>query len=172
MLIGDLVKNFPSTVEILLDEGVNCVGCGAAYYETIEQGLIGHGRNDSEIDVVIKRLNGSIPNEIGDENLKITDNAVNRVKELLARKNRDSALRVIVERGGCAGQQYKFEFSEQKNSDDQVIEISGIKFFIDNESMDSLKGSKIDFVDSLTDAGFKVSNPNAKSTCGCGQSFR
>ena len=172
MTIGDMVQNFPSAVEVLLEEGVHCVGCGAAYFETIEQGLAGHGKTEEEINDVLKRLNESIPKEEGNEELKITENAVNKVKDLLIKKEKQSALRVKVTSGGCAGQQYNFEFSDEKNEDDQEIEIDGVKFFIDKESMEQLKGSKIDYVDGLTGAGFKISNPNAKSTCGCGQSFK
>ncbi len=173
MTIGDMVQKYPSAVEVLLEEGVHCVGCGAAYFETIEQGLAGHGKTEEEINDVLKRLNDSIPKEEGNEELTITENAVNKVKGLLSkREKKNEALRVKVTSGGCAGQQYHFEFSDKKSEEDQEIKIDGVKFFIDNESMKQLKGSKIDYVDGLTGAGFKISNPNAKSTCGCGQSFK
>jgi len=173
MTIGDMVQKYPSAVEVLLEEGVHCVGCGAAYFETIEQGLAGHGKTEEEINDVLKRLNDSIPKEEGNEELTITENAVNKVKGLLSkREKKNEALRVKVTSGGCAGQQYHFEFSDKKSEEDQEIKIDGVKFFIDNESMKQLKGSKIDYVDGLTGAGFKISNPNAKSTCCCGQSFK
>jgi len=172
MTIGDMVQKYPSAVEVLLEEGVHCVGCGAAYFETIEQGLAGHGKTEEEINNVIKKLNESIPKEEGTEELTITDNAVNKVKDLLKKKEKKSSLRVKVKSGGCAGQQYHFEFSDEKKEDDKEIIVDEVKFLIDKESMEQLKGSKIDYVDGLTGAGFKISNPNAKNTCGCGQSFK
>jgi len=171
MTIGDMVQKYPSAAEVLQAEGVHCVGCGAAYFETIEQGLTGHGKTEEEINEVIKKLNESIPKEEGTEELTITDNAINKVKDLLSKRDKPSALRVKVNSGGCSGKQYNFEFTDEQNDDDQVIEINNVKFFIDQESMQELKGSKIDYVDALTGAGFKISNPNAKGTCGCGQSF-
>jgi iron-sulfur cluster assembly accessory protein len=172
MTIGDMVQKYPSAVEVLLEEGVHCVGCGAAYFETIEQGLAGHGKTEEEIDNVLKKLNKSIPKEEGNEELIITENAISKVKSLLEKKeNKNEALRVKVTSGGCSGNQYQFEFTSEKNENDNEIKINGVSFIIDKESMEQLKGSKIDYVDALTGAGFKISNPNAKSTCGCGQSF-
>jgi len=171
MTIGEMVQKYPSAAEVLMDEGVHCVGCGAAYFETIEQGLAGHGKTDEEIDAVIKKLNDSIPKESGDENLVITENAAGKAKELLEKRGKNESLRIEVTRGGCAGNEYLFSFEAEKKEDDHLIEVEGVRFLIDNKSKEMLKGSKIDYVDSLTGAGFKISNPNAKKTCGCGQSF-
>lgn len=172
MTIGDLVAQYPSVVEVLLDEGVHCVGCGASYFETIEQGLAGHGKSDEEINDVVKRLNEAIPAELGSsEGLIVTETASNKLKELLKQQKGDFGLRISVLKGGCSGYQYEFAFDDEVNDNDKVFDVSGVKFVIDNESFSKLKGSKIDYLDSLTGAGFKVSNPNASHTCGCGQSF-
>ncbi len=170
MTIGELVQQYPSVVEILMEEGVHCIGCGAAYFETIEEGLAGHGRSKEEVAAIIEKLNKAIPAESGDDNLTITSNAAAKAKELLAKKN-IQAIRVEVSTGGCAGFEYGFSFENDKNDDDVVVEVEGVKFFVDNASLQKLKGAKIDYVDSLTSAGFKITNPNAKKTCGCGQSF-
>src|SRR3989338_7273152 len=110
MTIGELVQKFPSLAEILTEEGVHCVGCGAAYFETIEQGLAGHGRTSEEIDAVVKKLNDSIPKEEGNEEgngqLTITENAAKRAKELLDKRGRNEGLRISVTSGGCAGYEY------------------------------------------------------------------
>jgi iron-sulfur cluster assembly protein len=171
MTIGEMVQQYPSAAEVLMNEGVHCVGCGAAHFETIEQGLAGHGKTEVEIAEVVRKLNDSIPKEEGNENLVITENAANKAKELLEKREKDNALRITVTKGGCAGNEYTFSFEESKQDNDNVVEVSGVKFFINSESMDMLKGSKIDYVDALQGAGFKITNPNAKSTCGCGQSF-
>lgn len=171
MMIGELVQKYPSAAEVLMDEGVHCVGCGAAYFETIEQGLAGHGKSDGEIAEIVKKLNDSIPKESGDESLVITENAAKKAKELLDKREKDESLRIEVTPGGCAGNEYRFSFTAEKKDGDEVVEVEGVKFLVDKKSMELLKGSKIDYVDSLSGAGFKISNPNAKSTCGCGQSF-
>ena len=170
MTIGELVQQYPSVVEILMDEGVSCVGCGAAYFETIEEGLAGHGRNEEEVTAIVEKLNQAIPEEKGDDNLTITENAAAKAKEILAKKN-IQAIRIGVSSGGCAGFEYHFSFENVKGKDDAVVEVDGVKFLVDNASLEKLKGAKVDYVDSLTSAGFKITNPNAKRTCGCGQSF-
>jgi len=170
MTIGELVQEYPSVVEILMEEGVHCVGCGAAYFETIEEGLAGHGRSEEEVTAVIEKLNQAIPQEKGDDNLTITENAAAKAKEILAKKN-IQGIRIGVSSGGCAGYEYEFSFENEKNDDDKVVEVDGVKFFVDNVSLEKLKGAKVDYVDSLTSAGFKITNPNARKTCGCGQSF-
>jgi len=170
MTIGEMVQQFPSVADVLQDEGVNCVGCGAAYYETINEGLASHGKTEEEIEMILKKLNDSIPKEEGNDDFIITDLAIAKIKDVCEQKDK-KALRVKVLKGGCAGFSYDFSLENESNKDDKVIEISGVKVFIDEETMNMLDGSKLDYVDSLTGAGFKISNPNAAKTCGCGQSF-
>lgn len=170
MTIGELVQQYPSVVEILMDEGVSCVGCGAAYFETIEEGLAGHGRSEEEVAAIVEKLNQAIPQEAGDDNLTITENAAKKAKEMLVKKN-IQAIRIGVSSGGCAGFEYHFSFENDKHADDVVVEVQGTKFYVDPTSLQKLKGAKVDYVDSLTSAGFKITNPNARKTCGCGQSF-
>jgi len=174
MTIGEVVQNYPSLAEVLMESGVHCVGCGASYYETLEQGLAGHGKSDKEIDSIIKKLNQSIPKESGSsDKLIITERAAKKLEEILKKNHKENmGLRIKVEAGGCSGYQYGFELEEKKGKDDSMIKVNSVKFFVDKESMTLLKGAKVDYVDALTGAGFKISNPNAKSTCSCGQSFR
>jgi len=171
MTIGELVQKFPSLAEILTEEGVHCVGCGAAYFETIEQGLMGHGRTDEEVAEIVKKLNDAIPKTEGNSELTITENAAVKAKELLSKKAGYIALRVRVTAGGCAGSKYSFSFEKEEKKDDNVITVSGVNFFVDQHSLEVLQGSKIDYLDTLNDSGFRISNPKAKSTCGCGSSF-
>jgi iron-sulfur cluster assembly accessory protein len=173
MTIGDLVQKYPSVAGVLQEEGVHCVGCGAAYYETIAQGLGGHGKTDEEIAVIVEKLNASIPEESGNEELIITDNAAKKLKEILQQKEiPQHGLRIVVKSGGCAGKEYAFSLVAEAHKGDAVHDVNGVKFFIANESVTQLQGAKIDFVDSLQGAGFKISNPNAKKSCACGSSFR
>ena len=105
-------------------------------------------------------------------NLTLTPNAIQQVKNLLARNNReDHGLRVSVADGGCSGFSYKLDFAKQKEPDDLLLEIDNLKVYVDSKSLPHLKGTTIDYVTSLYGGGFKFSNPNASGTCGCGTSF-
>ena len=173
MTIGEVVQKYPSVTEVLMDEGVHCVGCGASYYETIAEGLAVHGRNEEEIAQIIEKLNVAIPKEAGSaDKILITEKAADKLKVILKEQGKESfGLRIGGVKGGCAGFSYNFSIEKSSAKDDTIIEINKVKFFLDTESMNQLKGSKVDYVDSLTGAGFKISNPNAHRTCGCGSSF-
>jgi len=94
------------------------------------------------------------------------------INELLAEENKiGSGLRVFVQGGGCSGFQYGLMIEESGGSGDQVYESNGIRLFVDPVSISYLKGAEVDFVDTVTGGGFTIKNPNATSTCGCGQSF-
>lgn len=102
----------------------------------------------------------------------VTDLAAKKVKEYFAELGKpNAALRVKIEAAGCAGLQYDLGPEEQKAQDDQVYESNGITIYIDPQSDPFLDNSQLDYVDSLHESGFKVNNPNSKSSCGCGQSF-
>jgi iron-sulfur cluster assembly protein len=104
--------------------------------------------------------------------LSLTASAVEQIKRLLARDSRNGcALRVAVADGGCSGFSYKLDFDDQHKPDDLVLELNGVKVFVDNRSAPYLAGMVIDFVPGLYGGGFKFSNPNATATCGCGTSF-
>jgi iron-sulfur cluster assembly accessory protein len=101
----------------------------------------------------------------------LTESAAEQVKSLLsAPENQGKILRVYVERGGCSGLQYGLVFDEQR-PDDVRAEFHGVSVLVDPFSASYLAGSKVDYVDSLTGGGFKVSNPRARQSCGCGKSF-
>lgn len=104
--------------------------------------------------------------------LSISDQAVDRINQLLASKdNPDLMLRVYIQGGGCSGFQYGFQFDENKQDDDIAIEQSGIKVVVDILSLQYLGGAQIDFKDDIMGSRFLVNNPNASATCGCGSSF-
>ena len=81
------------------------------------------------------------------------------------------ALRISIVPGGCSGSEYGMELDEKTTEKDKVFEEDGVKVVISEEDFPRLKGAKIDFVDSLQGGGFKITNPNVTSSCGCGQSF-
>ncbi len=97
--------------------------------------------------------------------------AARRLRAIAEREGRPLMLRVAVEGGGCSGFQYRFDLVEGAEPDDLKIERDGAAALVDVVSLALLKGSEIDFVDELAAAEFRVRNPNAKSSCGCGVSF-
>ena len=103
--------------------------------------------------------------------VSLTDRAATRITEIVAGDPSLPALRISVEGGGCSGFSYKFDLVRDAAADDFVIEKAGAKVFIDPVSLEYLAGSEIDFVDDLIGASFKIQNPNATSSCGCGTSF-
>jgi iron-sulfur cluster assembly protein len=105
--------------------------------------------------------------------LTVTPTALNMIKSLLAQRNiPDHALRVFVSGGGCSGLQYGMAFEPNPRDYDALIEVDGVRMVVDPTSMLYLRGAVIDFVDSLMGGGFRIENPNAVSSCGCGTSFK
>lgn len=103
--------------------------------------------------------------------LTLSENAARRIKTIAASEGRLLMLRVAVDGGGCSGFQYRFDLVDSVEADDLRIERDGAAALVDVVSLALLKGSEIDFVDELAGAEFRVRNPNAKSSCGCGVSF-
>ena len=109
--------------------------------------------------------------EINEIIIDLTEKAVNKVKSLLEKENKkDYGLRVGIVSGGCSGYMYDISLEKSPKENDKVIEEKGIKIFMNPESVNFMKGSTIDYIDTLQNSGFKVNNPNVKSTCGCGHS--
>ena len=105
-----------------------------------------------------------------DNYIEVTENAQNHINKILISEN-SQFFRITVLGGGCAGFQYKFDFSKKKNEDDIILEYKNVKILIDKISIELIKGSKIDYVSELIGSSFKISNPQASSSCGCGTSF-
>jgi len=103
--------------------------------------------------------------------ITVTERAARRIGEILRREPAGSMLRVSVEGGGCSGFQYKFDVERSQAADDVVISRDGATVLIDRISLGYLVGSEIDFVDDLIGAAFRVNNPKATASCGCGTSF-
>jgi iron-sulfur cluster assembly accessory protein len=103
--------------------------------------------------------------------ITVTERAARKIGEILRREPPGTMLRVSVEGGGCSGFQYKFDMDRAPAADDLVIERDGATVLIDQVSVGYLAGSEIDFVDDLIGASFRVNNPQATASCGCGTSF-
>ena len=99
--------------------------------------------------------------------IKFTDNALKQIQNLLSKKDEGSFFRIAIKGGGCSGLQYEFTFEQSKNEDDLTFK----NILIDKTSADLLKDSEVDYVSELMGESFKISNPQTKSSCGCGVSF-
>jgi iron-sulfur cluster assembly accessory protein len=102
----------------------------------------------------------------------LTENAVGEIRSLLTKaENAGKNLRLYIEQGGCSGMQYGMVFDERRDGD-LISEKDGVSVLIDPISLNYLRGALVDFSDSMTAGGFKITNPNAKQSCGCGKSFQ
>ncbi len=105
------------------------------------------------------------------ETVTVTERAAKRIAEIVAAEDAAKVFRVSVEGGGCSGFQYKFDLVPAPEADDVVLERDGAKVVIDKVSLSYLAGSEIDYVDELIGAAFRITNPQATASCGCGTSF-
>lgn len=102
----------------------------------------------------------------------ITEAAATKIKELMPQGDMEYGLRMRVVGGGCSGLQYQMGLEEEPGTTDKVFTSNGIKVFVDMKSALYLAGAEVDYLNGLMESGFKITNPNAQTTCGCGQSFR
>ena len=104
--------------------------------------------------------------------ITLTDAAADRLQHLLEEQTPDMGLRVFVQGGGCAGLQYGMTFENSNQKDDAVLDLKGVRVFVDPFSAQYLEGASINYLDSLAGSRFRVDNPNAVASCACGSSFR
>jgi iron-sulfur cluster insertion protein len=110
--------------------------------------------------------------ETGERAITLTASAAKRIAFLREQEQVGAAnLRIAVSGGGCSGFQYGMSFDDQTNPDDRIFERDGIGVVVDDVSLDLLNGAEVDFVEDLMGAAFRINNPNAESSCGCGNSF-
>jgi iron-sulfur cluster assembly accessory protein len=116
--------------------------------------------------------NDALASATGDaSDLVVTERAARRILKVLSTEVPGAMLRISVSGGGCSGFQYVFSVDATRNDDDHLIERDGARVLVDETSLPFLKGSQLDFVDDLMGQAFKVENPNATASCGCGTSF-
>jgi len=182
MTMGEIIQKYPTAADIMQSYGLHCFGCHVNIFETLEQGSLGHGMSEEQMNDMLAELNklasgGSVEikqEEKTEENppLALTELAATKLKELLEKQGKsDHYIRVQVVKGGCAGYMYNMDFAKTPQSNDKIVTSNGIAIVIDNDSFEMLKGVTIDYVETLQGAGFKFDNPNATASCGCGKSY-
>ena len=175
MTIEEIFTKFPQKSQKLGQEmtnaGLHCVGCGAATWETLEMGMLGHGFHENQIEQLLGRLNAILSEEVDLSTISLTPRAARQFLGILKEEEKEGwALRFGIRAGGCSGYEYILDYSQNPLEDDQVFTSQGITLHVNKHMVDRLIGCEIDYVDGLQGSGFKISNPNAKGSCGCGKS--
>ena len=175
MTIDEIFSKFPHKSQQLASEmaqtGLNCVGCQASTWETLEAGMLGHGFAEEEIETLVERLNAILEKKNDLSTISLTPRAAKKFKEILQEEGKESyGLRFADRAAGCSGFEYILDYSEKAKGDDRVFTSEGVEIHVNEKIVSRLLGSEIDFIDGLHGSGFKISNPNAKSSCGCGKS--
>jgi iron-sulfur cluster assembly accessory protein len=178
MTIEEILSLFPFKAQKLSQEitnaGLHCVGCHAATWETLEGGMLGHGKTSDEITRLVTRLNSLLKEkeeEVNLDTIQMTPKAASKFLEYLREEGKEGwGLRFGDRMAGCSGFEYILDYSEKATPEDEIFQSHGLEIHVDKASAKRLRGSIIDYVDGIRGAGFKISNPNAKSACGCGTS--
>ena len=175
MTIEEILSTFPQKSQKIAQEmansGLNCVGCGAATWETLEAGMLSHGYTEQDIEKLLGRLNTILAEKIDLSTISMTPKAVKKYQEILEEEGKTGwGLRFEDRAAGCSGFEYVLDYSEKAGPDDTVFVSEGQEIHVNKRFVDRLMGSVIDYVDGLNGSGFKISNPNVKGACGCGKS--
>jgi iron-sulfur cluster assembly accessory protein len=174
MTIDQLFATFPEKAQqlaqILTKFGLNCVGCSASTWETLESGVLRHGMSEKDLIKLLDALKKAIEEECDLTTITLTKKAAEAFKKISEDEGKKGfALRFDEKSAGCSGFEYVLGFSEAADENDKVYESHGVKIHVNVHVLPRLLGCVIDYTDGLH-AGFHISNPNAKSSCACSKS--
>ena len=178
-ILSENPEKSPLLSEIMIDFGIHCVGCGAAAFESLEEGVLSHGYSEEDLNRLITNLNKAINEETPKSNIEIKDfkltlsgKALEKIQDLIKSEGKEkNILRVSVLAGGCSGYTYDLELVEETPKEDLKFKQEDLQISVERDSLEYLNNTEIDFLDSLKESGFKFNNPNANKECGCGKSF-
>ena len=186
-IISDVLAMNPQKAyelaDIMTQFGIHCVGCGAAGFESLEQGVLGHGYSQEQLDTLVQTLNEVVSqngaaqsngqDQAQDFSLILTEDAIKKVKHSIEQYAQEKAsLRVGVRAGGCSGFTYELAIVDEPSESDLCFEQDGVSICVSQKAIEQLNGVEIDYIDTLNESGFRFRNPNASRGCGCGKSFR
>lgn len=175
MTISEILSGFPQYTQKLAQEitnaGLHCVGCGAAHVETLEAGMLGHGRTRDQINDLVKKLNAILSEKVDTTTISLTPSAAEQFLFFCEQEGKVGyGLRFGEQLAGCSGFEYILDFSEKATPDDEIFHSQGIEIHVERALLKRLLGCTIDYIKGLNNSGFKVINPNVNSSCGCGSS--
>lgn len=177
MTVGEVVSLFPGAADILMGYGLHCVGCHANAYETVEQGVMGHGYSEEDLENLMEDINEAyldeqegverkpLPKEADDMEIEVTDAALEQIKKIAADDQKESwPLRIEAQSAGPK-LRYSMNFIDPKETtiSDKGFSFGSVKIVIDKKLYHKLNGLEIDYVQEENRAGFKMNNPNVPS---------
>jgi iron-sulfur cluster assembly accessory protein len=145
--LGDLVDRHPEAIPVLFSHGLHCIGCHFAATETIGQGCKAHGMDTKDVRALLKDVNAAIKEAAHRPAITLTPAAATALKDVMKATKKKGGLRVMAVEGGRAGTTYDMSIEASPNKDDEVLEHSGIKIFVDKESLRRLRGCSIDYLE-------------------------
>lgn len=174
MTIEGIFSKFPHKAQklalTLTKAGLHCVGCSAATWETLESGVLGHGMSEDDLKRLLSELNAILEEESDLQTITLTARAAEKFIAICKAEGKvGSGLRFDEKPAGCSGFEHVLDFSDKPKEDDRVITSNGVDIHISELMVERLLGAEIDYVEGLQ-SGFKISNPNVRSSCGCGNS--
>ena len=175
MTISDIFSKFPQKgqrlAQTMTSAGLHCVGCQAATWETLEVGMLGHGFNEQDIEALIGKLNAILEESSDPTTITMTKRAAEKFSKILEEEKKEGwALRFSDKPGGCGGFEYVLDFSEKLGETDTLFTSHGVNIHVSTPMLPRLLGCEIDYLEGLNASGFKVTNPNVKGSCSCGNS--
>ncbi len=175
MTIDDILSLYPNKAQKIAQEmtkaGLHCAGCHAATWETLEAGMLGHGMNEQAITYLEDKINGILQEESDPFTITLTPIAAEKFNAILQEEGKKGwGLRLDEEMAGCSGFEYILDYCEKALPEDETFVSQSIQIHVNKKKVSRLIGTEIDFVESLQNSGFKISNPNVRSSCGCGTS--
>ena len=175
MTIKDIFSTFPHKAEkigyTMTKAGLQCVGCRASTWETLEQGMSGHGFEEADIETMVQTLNAILEESVDLTAITLTEKAAKKYIDILESEDKQGwGLRFGEKKKGCSGFEYELDYAKQPQETDSTFTSHGIEIYVETALLSRLLGSTIDWIDGLTNSGFKVSNPNVDKSCGCGTS--
>jgi iron-sulfur cluster insertion protein len=174
--VGEILARHPGTQEVMLRHGLPCIGCHVNPHESLEKATQVLGWPAEKTEALLADLNqpavlADAPHA-ADASVELSEFAAEKIKKIMEAEGKaGQGLRVSAVPGGCSGYSYQMEFEPAPTGEDQVSEQHGLKVFFAKGQGALLDGIFIDYRESLQGSGFVMKNPNAKSSCGCGQSF-
>ncbi len=158
--IGQVMKAHPKAAGVMLRYGLHCVGCHVNQYESIRQGAMGHGMPEDMVEAMVGELNEMLNKKI--EKLEVTPEAQETIRKYAIEDGKEGyGLRITISETD-QGFAYDMEFVEKPEDEDELFDFNGVQIFVEKNSYPLLKGSEIDFVQTMEESGFRIDNPNSK----------
>jgi iron-sulfur cluster assembly accessory protein len=175
LTINQVLQRHPNAAEIMQQFGLHCFGCSVNVFETLEEGILGHGMPKSTLTEMLKALNGSLTDyqkDLSEKGIVLTERGALKIVEIAQmeqRKRYGIRVKMLEEGGCCSGATYSMDFEEYAQEGDKILGFHhGVTLFLDKDSFEKMKGSRIDYIETYEAAGFKIDNPNVtEGACGC-----